>query len=114
MNLDFINNIENKNFVEATPALIEALKEKFNSNEEVVSYMKKFEVLENLSKSLETTDLSCLKEACKKNESDDCDDSDDDKDDDHDNKDDDKESDDDDDSDDDNDSDNKDDKEDDD
>ena len=78
MNLDFINNIENKNFVEATPALVEALKEKFNENEEVVSYMKKFEVLENLSKSLETVDLSCLKEACKKNESDDCDDSDDD------------------------------------
>ena len=81
MNLDFINNIENKNFVEATPALVEALKEKFNENEEVVSYMKKFEVLENLSKSLETIDLSCLKEACKKNESDDCDDSDDDDDD---------------------------------
>lgn len=84
MNVDFINNIENKDFVEATPAIIEALEEKFNNNVDIVSYMNQFAVLEELSQHLDQSDLSCLKEACKKNESDD--DDDDDSDDDKDNK----------------------------
>ena len=63
INIDFIDNIEKKNFADNEPIIAEALIEKFNNNPFIISFMEKIQSLEKLSQNLEEINLDCLKES---------------------------------------------------